>query len=321
MKFLKKFVLVIFITVLAAGATKGQNNTVSNLIRNLVDVGFSMGESFEAGDKVSVPTGFLVPIDISQNNGYYIYLVMVNGNSGQLKPFYIQTQRTLSTGYNRAIIEPLEIEYVGTAQYLKNRNSKITLLFKEVSSGTEFSEKDYEDEEDEEDNEDDEDYEGTCIKGNCTNGKGTMTWSNGLEYVGQFKEGEKDGQGTLTAPNGGKYVGQFKKGSFNGQGTRIGADGSKLVGQWKDNDIVQGTWLLPNGIKYVGQFKDLKPDGQGTITGLGGKYVGQFKEGKMNGQGTMIWPNGLKYVGQWENDKPTSGSCYDKKGKQIECDF
>ncbi len=313
MKFIRKIVLVIFISILGTAATQGQD-TLSNLIQNLIDVGFRMGESFKAGDRVSVPTGFLIPIDLSQNNGSYIYLVMVNDNSGQLKPFYIQTQRELSTGYNREIVEPLEIEFVGTAQYLTNRNSRDTLLFKEVSSATAFSQEDSQG--------DNEEYdEGTCIKGNCINGNGTMTWSNGLKYVGQFKDRLKDGQGTMTSPNGGKYVGQFKDGDFNGQGTRIGPDGIKLVGLWKDNDIIKGTMIWPNGIKYVGQLKALKPDGQGTITGLGGKYVGQFKDGKMDGKGTMIWPNGLKYVGQWENDKPTSGNCYDKKGKQIECDF
>ena len=37
-----------------------------------------------------------------------------------------------------------------------------------------------------------------CIEGNCTNGQGTKTWSNGDKYVGEFKDGKKNGQGTYT---------------------------------------------------------------------------------------------------------------------------
>jgi len=138
-------VLAIFITMLTVAITQGQTNTFTqaqantfsnlllNLITNPADESFRAGIAFKAGDRVSVPQGWLTPIDLSQNMGYYIYLVMkTNENSGQLKPFYIQTRRKLPIGIYGEINEPLLIEYVRTAQYLKNRIPKDTLLFKEV---------------------------------------------------------------------------------------------------------------------------------------------------------------------------------------------
>ena len=41
-------------------------------------------------------------------------------------------------------------------------------------------------------------------------GQGTMTWSNGDKYEGEWKDGELHGQGTLTWSSGEKYVGEFK---------------------------------------------------------------------------------------------------------------
>ena len=44
------------------------------------------------------------------------------------------------------------------------------------------------------------------------NGQGTLTWSDGDKYVGEFKDGKQHGQGTLTTTDGQKYVGGWKDG-------------------------------------------------------------------------------------------------------------
>ena len=44
---------------------------------------------------------------------------------------------------------------------------------------------------------------------NC---RGIITFSNGEEYVGEFKDGHPNGQGTFTWADGMKYVGEFKGG-------------------------------------------------------------------------------------------------------------
>ena len=84
----------------------------------------------------------------------------------------------------------------------------------------------------------------TCTEGNCTDGKGTLTYADGGTYVGEFKNGKFDGQGTRTSTSGAKYMGEFKSGKFEGK----------------------GTLTSPDGGVYAGEFKEGKRDGYGTLT-------------------------------------------------------
>lgn len=108
--------------------------TIENLVKNLIDgYGLNMGIRFEKGDVLSIPLGFLKAIDLSQEDGLYIYLVMINDNSGQLKPFYIQTDRPFSFYYGQNMVPSIKIKYKGNAKYLQNRvQEKDTLLFEEI---------------------------------------------------------------------------------------------------------------------------------------------------------------------------------------------
>ena len=88
---------------------------------------------------------------------------------------------------------------------------------------------------------------------------GTVTFTNGDKYVGEFKDGKKNGQGTYTWPDGDKYVGEHKDGKKNGQ----------------------GTYTFASGNKYVGEYKDGKRDGQGTLTFADGTIdEGIWKDGE-----------------------------------------
>jgi hypothetical protein len=123
---------------------------------------------------------------------------------------------------------------------------------------------------------------GTCIEGNCTNGRGTLVLPNGDKYVGEFKDSVANGQGTITWQNGGRYMGEFKDGVANGQ----------------------GTLTYPDGIKYVGEIKDNKANGKGTLTYCdSAKYVGEFKGNKFNGQGTLTYTDGRIKRGVWKDNK------------------
>ena len=53
-----------------------------------------------------------------------------------------------------------------------------------------------------------------CIKGDCTSGQGTYTWSDGHKYVGEFKEGKRLGQGTYTFIDGTVEKGIWKNGKL-----------------------------------------------------------------------------------------------------------
>ena len=77
----------------------------------------------------------------------------------------------------------------------------------------------------------------------------TYTFPDGIQYVGEFRDGRINGQGTLTWPDGQKYVGEFSDNKMNGQG---------MI-----------TW--PNGDKYEGEFRDNKRNGPGKMTYAGGE--------------------------------------------------
>mgnify|MGYP003956496593 CR=1 FL=1 len=47
------------------------------------------------------------------------------------------------------------------------------------------------------------------------------------------------GQGTITYSNGNKYVGEWKKGNMHGQGTITTADGTVIKGIFKNDELVK----------------------------------------------------------------------------------
>ena len=74
-----------------------------------------------------------------------------------------------------------------------------------------------------------------CLEGDCLNGKGIYSYSNGEKYEGQFKNGERHGRGILNFPDGNKYIGLFKNGKRHGQGILSLPDGSYYMGEWEDD--------------------------------------------------------------------------------------
>ena len=76
----------------------------------------------------------------------------------------------------------------------------------------------------------------TGERNNCT---GSVTYTDGATYVGDWKDGKRSGQGTYTW-SGGKYVGDWKDGKMTGQGTYTYADGTKESGNFI-NGIYQAT--------------------------------------------------------------------------------
>ena len=143
-----------------------------------------------------------------------------------------------------------------------------------------------------------------CIKGDCTNGYGTETYSDGSKYVGEWSRTQYL-EGTYTYADGSTYVGEWKDGKGHGQGTSTWASGNKYVGEWKDGEQHgQGTLTFASGDKYVGEFKDGEEHGQGTSTwASGNKYVGEFKYGKGHGQGTLTFADGTVDNGIWKDSE------------------
>ena len=116
-----------------------------------------------------------------------------------------------------------------------------------------------------------------CVEGDCVNGKGTMIYSTGHKYVGEFNNGKRDGQGFLTMPGGRTLEGLFVR-----------------------NDPIEGTYTYPDGKVYTGQWQFRERNGRGTLKYPDGRfYEGAFKSGLRKGKGVMIWPDDRRYVGDF----------------------
>jgi Tfp pilus tip-associated adhesin PilY1 len=121
---------------------------------------------------------------------------------------------------------------------------------------------------------------------------GTHTWDSGHEYVGEFINHVMNGKGTITYTWGDKYEGEWKDGTFY-KGIYTWKNGSKYVGEYKGwTRHGKGTLTWADGRKYVGEFKDNKRHGKGEDADCKSKsnpekYVGEFR-------GDTLW-NGKAY--------------------------
>jgi hypothetical protein len=144
---------------------------------------------------------------------------------------------------------------------------------------------------------------GGCVLGDCKDGTGTMNFSDGSKYVGEWKYGKQNGNGTMTFADGNKYIGEWKNGRQNGKGSYTSSLG-KYSGDWKD-DMKNGRGVMawPTGQKYLGNWEDDRRNGNGTMFWPNGeKYVGEWKDDKQNGYGTEYYANKNVYVGDWKED-------------------
>jgi N-acetylmuramoyl-L-alanine amidase len=135
-------------------------------------------------------------------------------------------------------------------------------------------------------------------------GQGKLTQSDGSTYKGEFKNGNWHGKGTYTWPNGNNHVGQWKNGLRHGQGVWALSSGFKYIGKW-ENDEQTGQFEVtyPRGAKYEGDVIDGYRQGQGEMVYSGGqKYKGSWKGDERHGKGTYTWPNGQNYVGEWKKN-------------------
>ena len=90
------------------------------------------------------------------------------------------------------------------------------------------------------------DYVGDFKNGKA-DGQGRLIWTSGARYVGQFANNQQHGTGTITYPNGTKYVGQFERDMYNGQGTFTFSNGDTFVGEFKNNARFRGKMTYADG--------------------------------------------------------------------------
>ena len=124
-----------------------------------------------------------------------------------------------------------------------------------------------------------------CILGDCVNGKGTLQFSDGRKYVGNFVNSTKSGIGTFSWTNGEIYIGSFSNDMMHGDGIYYFPDGRKYIGHFKKNiKHGKGRFEWPNGKLYQGEFKNDLMKGYGIMTDLNKKstrgiwHNGNFKK-------------------------------------------
>jgi len=153
-------------------------------------------------------------------------------------------------------------------------------------------------------------WSGECI-GGYAEGKGVMQWilagkPTRKKYDGEMKKGHFDGKGTLIFTNGDTYEGQFRDSERNGQGKMTWYNRNTYDGEWKNGLMDgRGTYKWLGGNIYAGSWVKGKQEGRGKFTFLNGNsYEGEFKDSMINGRGRYRWSNGDVYDGSWENEEP-----------------
>jgi len=93
-----------------------------------------------------------------------------------------------------------------------------------------------------------------CIAGNCKNRFEVYKFSEGIIYIGEFKNNNKNGVGYEKYSNGEEYYGEFYNNNRNGYGIYDWAPNttlklSKYIGKWNTNKM-EG-----KGVYYFGKYK------------------------------------------------------------------
>ncbi len=139
-----------------------------------------------------------------------------------------------------------------------------------------------------------------CTYGDCQEGIGTLEYSDGSRYEGNFQNGELTGYGIWYFANGEKYIGMFRQNYCHGRGVHYRRDGSKVVGLWEHGTFI-GNLFNENGRQ--GCIEGNCESGVGTYIFKDGKarYEGSFQNSKPNGKGICHYSEGNWYEGNWSN--------------------
>jgi hypothetical protein len=142
------------------------------------------------------------------------------------------------------------------------------------------------------------------IAGLVLDGRGTMHYTNGDVYVGEWSKNERSGSGTLKYADGSVYDGEWLKDKRHGCGQLQRPDGSSYEGSFEANERHgMGIEKLSNGEDYTGSFQHGVRSGRGMLVLPNGQtFKGQFSKNAMNGPGTLVFPNGDTLTGNFVNN-------------------
>ncbi|GAX23103.1 hypothetical protein FisN_25Lh060 [Fistulifera solaris] len=141
-------------------------------------------------------------------------------------------------------------------------------------------------------------------------GEGTMTWSNGDVYKGQFVNDRRSGHGVLTFASdtqhdNGEYVGDWANDNMHGSGTRRYPNGDVYVGKYANGKREgEGRFYFANGDLYFGEWENNQMHGSGLYYFSSGvRFEGTFLYNKRNGKGKTQNESGYIDIFQYINDE------------------
>lgn len=137
-------------------------------------------------------------------------------------------------------------------------------------------------------------------------------------YEGGLKNGEMNGHGTITYSSGQRFTGEFLNGVTNGHGILYDSDGTVLFdGEYVNGERTRGTQTFANGNVFTGKFQygrmydgTLKSSngdilGKGEFSSDGSIYNGYGKERGTTSNGISWTYEGKFEEGQWNDQNGT----------------
>lgn len=132
---------------------------------------------------------------------------------------------------------------------------------------------------------------------------GTLIYTNGDVYTGNWQSDGRHGTGTMSYKSTGAiYDGSWVHDMRNGHGRMKYSNGDEYSGAWEE-DTKQGNgrfvWV-EQGAVYEGQFQGGMIHGQGKYAFADGcVYEGQYERGKRRGRGVLVTADGVRQPGLW----------------------
>lgn len=131
-------------------------------------------------------------------------------------------------------------------------------------------------------------YKGPVNEHDQAHGQGCMRWENGDVYQGEFFNGVRHGNGSLVFSSGGEYVGDWECNQIHGNGTRRFPNLDVYTGPYVrgQRSGEEGRFYFANGDLYVGAFKGDQMHGFGRYYYCTGqRFEGSFHKGERHGVG------------------------------------
>ncbi|XP_069957233.1 alsin isoform X3 [Cherax quadricarinatus] len=147
-------------------------------------------------------------------------------------------------------------------------------------------------------------------------GEGIMTWPDGRQYEGQFRQNVYHGPGQLEVPSPGGvtvYEGTWKNGKLEGKGIIRYANKDVYIGYLHESqphghgEIKKGRFSSQAASIYTGEWSCGVKQGYGVLDEIvkGEKYMGMWQNNNRHGPGMVVTMNGVYYEGNFYQNKLT----------------